>query len=211
MQGTETIADPGPRVWVGCLGCYNAGALAGGWVDAIDAETFDAHSARALAMAGIDAPACGQARAEEPWCMDHEGFGGLLTGEFSPATAARVGALIADAVAEGYDVEAVAAWFDYTGAPVENVDTWADVSDDFAEAFCGEYASGADYAETLADDIGAFHVYGEAIGSDRPTDVSARWPFTCIDWQRAWRELEIGGDNYTADAPGGRVYVFRAV
>ncbi len=33
-----------PRVWVGCLGCYNAGVLVGAWVDAAEAEDFEPHS-----------------------------------------------------------------------------------------------------------------------------------------------------------------------
>lgn len=35
---TTTSTDTTPRVWVGCLACYNAGRLVGDWHDASDAD-----------------------------------------------------------------------------------------------------------------------------------------------------------------------------
>lgn len=46
----------------------------------------------------------------------------------------------------------------------------------FEEAYAGEYTSDEDFAQDLAEDIGAI-------------DDSAVWPNTCIDWKRAAREL----------------------
>ena len=37
-----------PRVWVGCLGCYNAGRLVGRWVDAEDAADLSPEDVRAI-------------------------------------------------------------------------------------------------------------------------------------------------------------------
>ena len=44
-----------------------------------------------------------------------------------------------------------------------------------------------DYAEELADDIGAI-------------DRNAKWPLTCIDWERASRELQ--SDYFSVDFAG---------
>ena len=74
------------RVWVGCLGCYNAGGLVGAWVDALEAESLEPHEQAAVSMPAV----CGDVKAEERWVFDHEGFGGFLEGECSPAEAVRV-------------------------------------------------------------------------------------------------------------------------
>lgn len=64
----------------------------------------------------------------------------------------------------------------------------------FEEAYAGEWGSIEEYAENLADDIGAI-------------DGDAKWPMMYIDWERAARDLVLGGDVWTADSIGG-VYVF---
>ena len=51
-----------------------------------------------------------------------------------------------------------------------------------------------DYAQELADDIGAI-----------PRDVA--WPYTCIDWERAARELQY---DYTGADFDGVTYYYRA-
>ena len=62
-------------------------------------------------------------------------------------------------------------------------------AEQLCDAYCGtadgysEAQAGADYAQTLADEIGAIN-------------PELAWPHTCIDWAEAWRELEIG-DNYS--------------
>lgn len=43
---TMTTTDTTPRVWIGCLACYNSGRLVGDWHDAIgavDVTTADVH------------------------------------------------------------------------------------------------------------------------------------------------------------------------
>jgi len=184
MADTET-----PRVWVGCLGCYNAGGLVGAWVDGIEAESLEPHDQAAVSMA----PLCGDPKAEERWCMDHEGYAGLLTGECSPMEAQRIAETIEAIQAAGFPVAAVAEYLANMG---DSIDPWDEISDGFEDAFCGEWDSGEAYAEDLADQIGA-------------VNPEARWPNDCIDWERAWRELEVGGDNYSIQAPHG-VYVFRS-
>jgi hypothetical protein len=73
------------------------------------------------------------------------------------------------------------------------------------DAYCGtadgysEAEAGADYAQTLADEIGAIN-------------RELAWPHTCIDWKAAWRELEIGDGYAVIPAPGfGSWHVVRAV
>ena len=138
--------------------------------------------------------------------MDHEGFGGFLSGECSPSEAARVAEMMAAIEGDAGDLEAVSAWLGWSG---EKLTEWdAPTSEAFSDAYCGQWASGADYAEQSAEDMGAFVIGAEPYGGN-PVDVSGQWPFTCIDWDRAWRELELG-DGYAAiDDDAGGVYVFR--
>ena len=68
---TETRTDTTPRAWVGCLGCYNGGALVGKWIDGeICAD---------LEYAGLTdrAGKCNRCGADEFWVMDHENGGGV--------------------------------------------------------------------------------------------------------------------------------------
>lgn len=70
---TITTTDTTPRVWIGCLACYNAGRLVGDWHDASDAEevsTADVHG-RASSH-------------EELWCFDIENI--PVRREMSPST-----------------------------------------------------------------------------------------------------------------------------
>jgi hypothetical protein len=59
-----------------------------------------------------------------------------------------------------------------------------------------EERAGAGYAQHLAEDCG---------------DLSPelRWPFTCIDWEAAWRELEMGDGYRLHSFGGGDWLVFR--
>ena len=86
---------PEPRVWIGCLACYNAGRLVGKWVDAIEAgdkTPADIHD-NATTLLSLESRDGGSPH-EELWCMDHENFGGLLTGECSPMTAQEIAEVI---------------------------------------------------------------------------------------------------------------------
>jgi len=143
----------------------------GEWVDGIEAGEF---------------VPCQRSGHEEWWVMDHEGYGGMLTGECSPVEAASLAELAGEL---GEDLAAFAAFRDSEGAEYATVDG-------FREAFCGEWDSLADYAEQLAEDIGI--------------KLGSGWPHSCIDWERAGRELTAGGDNWTAPAPGG-LFVFRSL
>ena len=190
MTGT----DDTPRVWVGCLGCYNAGNLVGEWFDAQDAPTsMDEWHDHPNVKGGTWVPKFRiphthyESGHEELWCFDHENFHGLLTGECSPSEARRLAGMLE----ESGDPAAFGAYADNEGRDYATVDG-------FREAFCGEYRSEEEYAQELAEELGY-------------VDDSARWPMTCIDWSHAWNELRIGGDNWSAPAPGGNVYIFRSI
>ena len=193
-----------PRVWIGCLACYNAGRLVGTWVDAVDADgVMPADVHRSMVEAGtavvsaddVYVEADGSSPHEELWCMDHQGFSGAIDSECSPAHAAQVAEAMAEAIENGLG-DAFGEWVEHEGAA--SID-WDTAAADFREAFLGEYDSLGDFACEMA----------EGLGTIDPNDAG-RWPFTCIDWEKAGRELELGGDVWTAPAGFGAVYVFSA-
>ena len=56
-------------------------------------------------------------------------------------------------------------------------------ADQAEEAYQGEYASDEEFAESMADDIGY--------------ERRAEWPYSCIDWEQAAKELMW---DYTEDS-----------
>jgi hypothetical protein len=68
-----------------------------------------------------------------------------------------------------------------------------------AEGISAERA-GADYAQQLAEDLGVL-----------PRADRVEWPCHCIDWDHAWRELELGDGFRLHDIGGGEWLVFRNV
>lgn len=75
--------------------------------------------------------------------------------------------------------------------------------DTIEDSYCGraegrsEERAGADYAQQLAEEQGLMA-------------AQPGWPFSCIDWEDAWRELELG-DGYRLHDIGGEWLVFRSV
>lgn len=69
------------------------------------------------------------------------------------------------------------------------------------DAYCGTVDAlsaqhaGREYAQQTAEDCGMLPDYKDL-----------RWPLTCIDWDAAWRELEIG-DGYAATLLGNGLYL----
>lgn len=172
--------DTKPRAWVGCLGCYNAGRLVGDWVNGTDADslTVDAlHLAHDVMTSALDVH-------EELWVMDHEGYGGLLKGECSPAEAQRL-AEVLDTVPE-HQRDAFAAYVGDGNDP-----------DDFEDAYMGEWGSVEDYASDYIEQSGELERVPE-------------WLAPYIDAERFARDLVLGGDIWTHDAPLSGVWVFRS-
>jgi antirestriction protein len=186
-----------PRVWVGCLGCYNDATLNGLWADATHCEPVEIGVAeyREDDPRGYRGPFCKRCGSDEFWCFDHENFFGLLDGECSPVMARQLAELISAVECDRYPVAAVAAWADSTGTELSQWDGLT--REAFEDAYCGEWESEADYARELADEIGAV-----------PSDVA--WPMSCIDWDHAWNELRLGGDNWSHLAGSGHWYIFRS-
>jgi antirestriction protein len=171
-----------PRIYVASLSDYNTGRLHGRWIDATqDREVILAEIQTMLA----ESP---EAVAEEFVIHDYDHFGGISLGEWEDVD--HVCELATALVAHGL---AFAAW--YASA---DVDTDSPLVEQFEESYCGEFDSLADYADELASELGEITEHH-----------LTTWPFTCIDWERAGRELEFAGDIRTADAPLGRVWIFR--
>jgi antirestriction protein len=132
---------------------------------------------------------------EELWCLDHDGFGGLLRGECSPSVAQRVAQTIDAIAADGYDVSAVVAWRDTYGTDVEQWDR--PTREAFEDAYAGEHESPQDWAWSFLDDTG---MLAELPGWVDQSAVVESW---CRD---------AFLDGMTAVPTGdGTVYVFRSV
>lgn len=174
------MSDDTPRVWVGCLACYNAGNLIGEWVDGTEAA--DAPETSEV-FAG-----CRAKLHEEFWCMDHENYGGLLDGECSPMEAQEIAEKI-EALESWQPVEAVAAYLSNNGGTIVDLDMG-----DFEESYQGEWRSEEEYAESFVDDV--YGIPGDA------------WWSSYFDYEKFANDLFMG-DNWSSPAPGG-VYVFRS-
>jgi antirestriction protein len=77
----HAAGDLEPRIYVACLAAYNEGRLHGAWIEVGD----DADALREAVDAMLAAsPAPG---AEEYAIHDHDGFGGVAVGEYTPLEA----------------------------------------------------------------------------------------------------------------------------
>src|SRR5690606_41483890 len=131
------------------------------------------------------------------WGFDHEGFGEWLTGECSPAEAQRVDELMTAIEDSGANPDAVAEWAKYEGEDLTALEWDGPTRERFEESFAGEWNSEVQYAEELADDLGVF---------DNVNDSFRAY----FDFERFANDLFMS-DMYSTDAPGGGVYVFRAI
>lgn len=194
-----------PRVWVGCLACYNDGSLVGQWYEA--AEAGDLTSEKVHLDAGRVGDALGTPDAfrwtpedteaaplfdpehEEIWVFDHENFGDLLSGECSPSRAAKLAQHLEEV--DEWQRDAFIAWVG-TGSHEEDGDGLPSIST-FEDRYCGEWKNEEDYAQEFYDSTG---------------DLPEEHPLCAyIDWERVARDMFM--DYYTANAPGG-IYVFRS-
>ena len=158
-----------PRVWVGCLACYNDGLLVGEWFDAADCpqdrEEFDA----AVTVPATHFPGSNH---EELWVFDHECI--PVSGEFSPMDAQKYATWLEDL--GGSEHGAFNAFLKMTDEPFSDESV-----SDFREAYAGAYESDRDFAQELADDL----------GFKQPSE----WPYSCIDWDHAATELMYDYDS----------------
>jgi len=171
-------------VWVGCLGCYNGGRLNGEWVDARDCDDL-----AALGLAKQDENGvywCNSCGADEFWIFDTDTQIKEYQKEMSIQSAKEKAEHLDAGLEAGHDVEALSAWMSWTGEK--------DLSDlsGFEDSYQGHHEGGlVEFAQELAAEL-----YGKEL-------EEARWPFSCIDWEHAARELshdyyEEGGHIFRA-------------
>lgn len=169
-----------PKVWIGCLECYNNGRLVGRW--------YPANEAGDVTTSKLHGRGIRPETHEELWCMDVENFPEAR--EMDPAEAQRWGDLYQ--VVGDTQWPAFCAWV-RSGAYVEDGDGMPDQAT-FEERFCGDWDSFDEYAEQLADDTGLLR--------DVPEQLQ-----TYFDWSSWTRDLKY--DYSVSDAPGGGVFIFR--
>ncbi len=183
---TSTITNS-PRIYVASLSDYNAGILHGEWIDAADHVGFIAQQIEDMLAASPTAGRDGHP-AEEWAIHDHEGFCGLDVGEFMNLDDLVT---IACAVAGHPEPEAIAAYLDHVGD--------ADELDGFADAYRGCWPSVRAYAE---DELEGWGILDQA--EREGCELLVRY----FDFDAFARDLELGGDIWTAPATRGEVYVF---
>ncbi|MFE4635076.1 antirestriction protein ArdA [Streptomyces sp. NPDC056773] len=180
MIGLSASPAVHPRVWIGCLACYNSGYLTGDWYDA---DTGDLVTPEDLHGGPTDH--------EELWVMDHDEFQGALEGECSPAHAAEIAEALQGLTHD--ELGPFSVWVAEWGDDVDNAH-WVDR---FREEYRGFHESEGHYAQEWADDT----------SQDEDTERMTRWPWNSIDWDRAAEELFSGG-LHAEPVSGGGVYVF---
>jgi len=174
QQTLKQVAGTGPRIYVACLAAYNNGYLHGRWIDADqDADGMRAEIADMLKASPVPG-------AEEWAIHDYEGFEGAELSEYTGID--RV-AELAGFVAEHGEL----------GGKLLNhfsgdIDQARSAFDDYA----GRFASLADYAQTLTEDI-----------TDIPPTL-----VHYIDYEAMARDMEIGGDVFTIELGFEDVHVF---
>jgi antirestriction protein len=179
----ERDSQDRPQVYIADLAAYNNGILHGRWIDAAqDAESLQDNISAMLAESATPG-------AEEWAIHDYEGFGPLRLDEFeSTATVSRLARGIAK---HGTAFAALAEWL---GTDSANEET-------FLSHYRGSWTSPEAYAEDLLQDIGAWD-YLEHV---------PEWlrPYARLDVEGFARDLQLGGDIYTAD-DGDQVHIFDA-
>lgn len=135
-----------PRVWIGCLACYNNGTLTGDW-----------HRAGEAGDVTPDKLHGHETSHEELWVFDHEGL--PVTGELSPHHAALLVERINQV--DEHLRDAFRAWV-LDGAVVEDAEGLP-TTYDFEERYTGEWDSFYEYAHQLADEVGLLNGVDEEI------------------------------------------------
>jgi antirestriction protein len=183
------VVDYLPEIgaYFACLAAYNNGRLHGAWVDLEEiTSTDDLQECIDYILASSPEPGA------EEWAMhDHAGLPDCLSRTEWPdlADLASYGEALAGIGDDPDDREAFRLYCNDRGEIVD-VDT-------FRDAYNGRHDSGSGFACDLADDLGLI-----------PEGIT--WPVSCIDWEAAWRELEIGCDYTSEPASAGGLHIFRS-
>jgi len=165
--GNDKDSDT-PSAWVGCLGCYNSGALVGKWIAGNECDDLEA--------AGLtnSAGACLKCGADEFYVLDHENFGGVLSGECSPMEAFNA-ALLLESVGDD-DRARWEAWLS-NGMP-------ADI-DAMRECYIGEFSTDEELGEYYADECGLL--------SEMPESLQRYFDYAAYGRDLAYDTFEAGG------------------
>lgn len=174
---------PAVGVYVACLASYNAGRLHGAWVDLEECQDVD-DLQEAINWVLRHSPEPG---AEEWAVHDSCGLPGYLSRtEWPELTQLIEWAQAAAELSDADELEAYRIECDNQGETI--------TIDAFRDVYRGVYASGEDYAQELAEELGNI-------------PANAGWPAYCIDWEAAWRELTFDGYREERCNSGG-VHVF---
>jgi antirestriction protein len=162
------------RIYVGTYAKYNSGSIAGAWLDLEDYSDKEEFLA-----------ACAELHKDEsdPELMfqDHEDIPAGMVSE------SHIAAEVWDWLElDEDDRELLAAYRDCMSRDDADID-------DAREAFQGIHDTERDFAQQLAEDIGAIQ-------------ENASWPYSCIDWDQATRELMM---DYSSTRHNGKLYIFR--
>jgi len=160
-----------PSAWVGCLGCYNSGALVGKWIAGNECNDLEA--------AGLtnSAGACIKCGADEFWVMDNQNFGGVLSGECSPMEAYNA-AILLESV-EDYERPLWEAWLS-NGMPAD-IDT-------MRECYIGEFSNDEELGEYMADECGLL--------SDMPEHLRGYFDYAAYGQDLAYDTFEAAGHYF---------------
>lgn len=206
--------DTTPKVWIGCLACYNEGRLVGDWYDAIDAadvttqQLHDAGGGPSVNAGGYVGTGWAESPHEELWVMDHENL--PIDGECSPVEATRLAELVTALEEDGNPVAAVVAF-------LANEHTRLDQADDdqlkaFEESYRGRWDSAQEWArevhqETVQAYLGAITACHLSEAATAALEAIARL-YVSVD-----REAEDLARFccFTVPAPEGGVYVFEEI
>ena len=164
-------------VYVGTFGKYNNGSIAGAWIDLEDHdEESFAEAIRELHKDEAD---------PEYMYQDREGFGSVMFTEGH----VNDGAWEALEAWKDMDEDRREAFGIFIGNGSHSL---SEAAKAFEEAYQGQYDGKEAFAEQLAEHIGV--------------QVPDSWPLNCIDWERAARDLFVGGDYWEEDG-----HVFRSI
>ena len=172
-SSTPTTTDA--RLYVGTYEKYNNGNLAGAWLNLADYADQDEFLAAARAVHADEAD-------PELMFQDFAGFPRAWYAECGAPPAILWEWL------ELHEAEQLAfgAYADHMGGPV--------TVDGFRDAWQGQWDSGADFAQHIADD-----------GGDIPQNLPA---WLVIDWEASWN-CNLRHDYFEADDADGSNHIFR--
>ncbi|WP_054944142.1 antirestriction protein ArdA [Novosphingobium sp. KN65.2] len=224
MTATQTET----RIYAACLAAYNNGRLHGVWIDCDGKSGDELRQAINEMLAKSPCPnvqrtrctSCGHIQSEhvdssiddecdecggelgepfasaEEWAIhDHEGFAGLISSEWPDLDEV---AAIAEVLNDD-DEDKRRGLFWLVGGLGYKVAEAIERCGDVRTYSSDRWNLAADYAEELASET--IENFEERAG---------QWPFNCIDWERAGRELLLGGDIAEVEAGDDRFIVTNA-